>query len=430
MWIWRLNVKNRVGVSVLLAAGVTSSLLAAGPSGDRKSGESVAFVHASVISMVQGGVLPDQTVIVNSGRIRGIGPTESTEVPDGTVVIDATNQFLIPAYCDMHVHLLNEAWSLFRSPDPPSQATELDLDSFLRLYLANGVTTVQVLSATTEDLVLRERIRQGEILGPRLILARMIDGPDRAWPPPLSTWVASPEAARAAVLEAHEAGYDAMKVYTFLDQASYDAIATATRENDMDLIGHIPMELSLEYVVDAGQRLIAHSEEVMKHAGGDFSQQKIDQLATILAESDTWIIPTLITSRNVLAMFDDVESQLSRPETSYFQHPVHKSAWSFIIQNLYMPVPAEQRLAIRTGFARFQLPFTKHELKRAWLACPFCGHAEMPRNRNAINFAIGLPLFRVEPGSQIRAPFDRMLGGSRHEQIRTVGDEAGNPLAP
>jgi imidazolonepropionase-like amidohydrolase len=118
MWIWRLSVKSRIRVSVLLAVGMTSSLLAANSSRDRESEESVAFVHASVISMVQEGVLPDQTVIVNNGRIRGIGPTESTEVPDGAVVIDATNQFLIPAYCDMHVHLLNEAWSLFRSPRP------------------------------------------------------------------------------------------------------------------------------------------------------------------------------------------------------------------------------------------------------------------------------------------------------------------------
>jgi len=227
------------------------------------------------------------------------------------------------------------------------------------LYLANGVTTVQVLSATTEDLDLRERIGQGEILGPRLILARMIDGPDRAWPPPLSAWVASPEAARAAVLEAHEAGYDAMKAYSFLDRASYDAIVAATRETGMDLIGHIPMELSLEYVVDAGQRLIAHSEEVMKHAGGDFSQEKIEQLAAILADSDTWIMPTLVTSRNVVALFDDVEGQLTRSETSYFQHRVQQGAWSFIIQNLYMPIAAEQRQDIRQGFEGFQLPFTK-----------------------------------------------------------------------
>jgi len=44
----------------------------------------------------------------------------------------------------MHVHLLNEAWNIVQPPDDPSQATDLDLDSFLFLYLANGVTTVQV----------------------------------------------------------------------------------------------------------------------------------------------------------------------------------------------------------------------------------------------------------------------------------------------
>ena len=353
------SVRDQVVVSVLLALMVTSCPLAASSSGNRKPDESFAFIHASVISMVQEGVLPNRTVIVHNGSISEIGPTESTIVPDGTVLIDATNQYLIPAYCDMHVHLLNEAWNMFQPPEAPSQATELDLDSFLFLYLAKGVTTVQVLSATTDDLDLRERISQGEVLGPRLVLARMIDGPDKAWPPPLSTWVASPEAARAAVLEAYEAGYDAMKAYSFLDRASYDAIVAATQETDMDLIGHIPLDLSLEYVVNAGQKLIVHSEEVMKHAGGDFSREMIEHLATTLADSDTWIIPTLVTSRNVLALFDDVEGQLSRSEVSYFQHPIQQGAWSFIIQNLYMPIASEQRQSIREGFEQFQLSFTK-----------------------------------------------------------------------
>ena len=251
--------KNRASdtwrhVAVSLCLALASSI--AGPSAATSEGsdelESLAFVHASVVPMDRERVLSNQTVIVSDGRITEIGPTQTTRVPEGVTRIDATDHYLIPALCDMHVHVMGEAWNIVLPPDAQIRGADLDMDAFLLPYLANGVTTVQVLSATADHITLRDRIRRGEVLGPRLILAQMIDGPDRAWPPPLSTWVASPEAARAAVLEAEAAGYDAMKVYSFLDQASYDSIVATAREVDLEVIGQIPMALSLEYVLTAG----------------------------------------------------------------------------------------------------------------------------------------------------------------------------------
>ena len=305
--------RSLVTISWSLALALSIAGLSAASPEDLDEIASLAFVHAAVIPMDREQVLSDQTVIVSDGRITEIGPTQSTRVPAGVTQIDATDHFLIPALCDMHVHVMGEAWNIALPPDAQIRGADLDMSAFLLPYLANGVTTVQVLSATADHLALRDRIRRGEVLGPRLILAQMIDGPDRAWPPPLSTWVDSPEAARAAVLEAGEAGYDAMKVYSFLDQASYDSIVATAREVDIDVIGHIPMALSLEYVLTAGQRLIAHSEEVTKHAQGDYSRENIDSLAKTIAESDTWLVPTLVTTRNILALFDDLEGQLSRP---------------------------------------------------------------------------------------------------------------------
>ena len=350
---------NRVTVSLCLVLAMATSGLSAETSRGHSQQENLAFVHASVIPMDRERVLSDQTVVVREGRIIEIGPTRSTTVPKGFTTIDATDRFLIPALCDLHVHLLGEAWNIVFPPDAQIQATDLDMDSFLFPYVANGVATVQVLSATADHIALRDRIRQGEILGPRLILAQMIDGPDRAWPPPLSTWVASPAEASAAVLEAKEAGYDSMKVYSFLDQASYDSIVATARKVDMDVIGHVPMALSVEYVLQSRQRLIVHSEEVMKHAGGDYSRENIESLAEAIAESETWIVPTLVTSRYILALFDDLEGQLSRPEARYVQHPMQQGVRSFIVQNLYQPIPEEQRQWIRDGFEQFQLPFTK-----------------------------------------------------------------------
>jgi imidazolonepropionase-like amidohydrolase len=236
---------------------------------------------------------------------------------------------------------------------------DIPFESFLFPYLANGVTTVQSLAATPEEITLRGRIARGELLGPRLILARMIDGPKKAWPPPLSTWVASAAEAREAVREARDAGYDKIKVYSFLSRESYDAIVSTARELGMDVIGHVPMSLSVEYVLDAGQKLIAHSEEVAKHARGDYSAERIDDFAARMAERGVWMTPTLVTTRSILEFFADPDSIFARPESVYFRHPMQIGVWSFMSANLYGPIPAEARTRIREDFEKFQRPLTR-----------------------------------------------------------------------
>ena len=320
--------------------------------------DAVAFVHVNIIPMNREVVLFDQTVVIVDGRIREIGPASSTKVQTGVKIIEAHGQFLLPALSDMHVHLLGQTWNMMFPPEAQFTADELDFNKLLFLYVANGVATVQVMSAFSEHIPIREQIRRGEIIGPRLILARMIDGPGRAWPPPLSDWVATAAEARQAVLDAKETGYDKMKVYSFLSQECYDSIVATAEEVGMPVEGHIPMDLSVEYILDAGQGLIAHSEEVMKHAQGDYTQERIDYFAKIIADSDTWITPTLVMKRNLLAIFNDVNSELARPEVAYL-HPMGMGVWSFLIQNNYMAMPQEHQRALKERFELFERPFTK-----------------------------------------------------------------------
>lgn len=316
----------------------------------------IAFVHAAVIPMDEERVLRDYTVIVARGTIVEMGPSSVVPVPGDAVRIDATGRYLMPALCDMHVHLVGGPWNSWLRPDARDS---LPYERFLLPYVANGVTTVQALWATPEDIILRERISRGELLGPRLILARMIDGPDKAWPPPLSAWVSSATEAREAVRRAKEEGYDKVKVYSFLSRESYDAIVATARELGMDVIGHVPMSLSVEYVLAAGQTLIAHSEEVAKHAGGNYDAERIDAFASRMAEANVWMMPTLVTSRSLVELFDDSERLLGRPEAAYFRHPLEAAFWSFLVEKIYGPVPPEARRGIRDDYERFQRPLTR-----------------------------------------------------------------------
>jgi hypothetical protein len=342
-------------IATALAAVCACSAQAATPKAQPKT---IAFVHASVVPMDRERVLTDQTVVVADGKIVAVGPASAVSVPKGAVRIDARGRYLLPALSDMHVHVEGESWDALLSPEAKAAAKNPPFEDFLFPYVANGVTTVQVLSGTHELLPVRGRIAEGALLAPRLILARMIDGPDKAWPPPLSVWVSTAEEARNATRAAKAEGYDKMKVYSFLTKETYDAVIATAREQKMDVVGHIPYALSVEYVVDSGQRMIAHTEEVAKHAHGDYSNDRISYFAGRIADGGVWLTPTLVTTRRILDEFSNPEGLFTSPEAAYYGHPIQRDIWSFI-SNMYRGIPPEDRGRIRDDFEKFQKPFTK-----------------------------------------------------------------------
>ncbi|HJS50741.1 MAG TPA: amidohydrolase family protein, partial [Pyrinomonadaceae bacterium] len=323
-----------------------------------------AFLHATVIPMDRERELHDQTVIVVDGKIAAIGSSSKIKVPDNAFRVDATGRYLIPALCDMHVHLLGEAWNRMLRPELRLSSKDLPYERFLFPYVANGVTTVQELFATPEEIPLRQRIDQGEVLGPRLILAKAIDGPKKGWPPPLTTWVANASEARVAVREAKLAGYDKIKAYSFLDRDSYDAIVATAKELKMDVIGHIPMSVSVEHTIDSGQKLFAHSEEIAKHVEGNYSKERIDYFADLMAKRGVWMTPTLVTTHSLIDLFDNSDRLLARPEAVYYRHPMQTGTWSFMTEKLYLPVPTSAREKIRMDFEKFQRPLTRAFFER------------------------------------------------------------------
>ena len=341
-----------------IAWAVSAACAGSAPAAAKTPPNTIAFVHASVVPMDRERVLRDQTVVVAGGRITALGPAARVKIPKGAVRIEARGRYLLPALSDMHVHVEGESWDALLSPAARAVSKTPPFEDFLFPYVANGVTTVQVLSGTHELLPVRGRIADGKLLAPRLILARMIDGPDKAWPPPLSTWVATAAEARDATRRAKAEGYDKMKVYSFLTKETYDAVIATAKEQRMDVVGHIPYALSVEYVVDAGQKMIAHTEEVAKHAHGDYSAQRVAYFAGRIAKGGVWLTPTLVTTRRILDEFTDPGGLFSSPEAVYAAHPIQRDIWSFI-SAMNHTIPPKDQARIRDDFEKFQRPFTK-----------------------------------------------------------------------
>lgn len=113
------------------------------------------FVNVNVIPMDKEQVLENQSVVIKDDRIIAIGSANEVVVPEGAKTIDANGAYLMPGLSDMHMHFS----SLGRTFEGPDQ---------LRVFLAEGVTTVRSFNGLPEYLFWRDEIVQGKRIGPTI----------------------------------------------------------------------------------------------------------------------------------------------------------------------------------------------------------------------------------------------------------------------
>jgi imidazolonepropionase-like amidohydrolase len=201
-------------------------------------GGTVAFVDVNVVPMDTERVLERQTVIVRDGRIASIGPAAQAPVPEGAERVDGRGKYLLPGLSDMHGHL------------PPGDGTSDDaVSQFLKLYVANGVTLVRGMIGSPNNIVVRERIARGELLGPAIVAAS---------PPIHAKTAPTPDAGVEAVEQAKAAGYDLLKVHEGLSPETYAAVTAAARRLDMKVAGHVTATVGLDRALAASQSSIEH----------------------------------------------------------------------------------------------------------------------------------------------------------------------------
>src|SRR5262249_34957738 len=124
-------------------------------------------------------------------------------------------------------------------------------------YLAAGVTTVRDCGNEFEYITaVRDAIAKGHGLGPRLLLAGLVDGSGT-----FSLGVArvdTPEQAKAWVDKYHDAGFQQMKIYSSVKLDEIGAVAEEAPRLGMTVTGHIPQGIDAYQAVEAGQDQINH----------------------------------------------------------------------------------------------------------------------------------------------------------------------------
>lgn len=274
----------------------------------------LAFTNVNVVPMDRERIIENQTVIIRDGRITEIGPAATIKVPEGANTVNARGKYLMPGLAEMHGHL------------PPPNQGDAATNSFLNLFVANGVTTVRVMFGFPNSLDIRKRVISGDVLGPSLYLSCPAMG---------GQGVQTPEKADELVRKYKQDGYDLLKVHEGLSVATYDRLVATANEVGIPFAGHVPNAVGLEHAIKSRQSSVEHLDNFIDALEADNSplktadgqqrafklihhvdERKLPRLVASIKEAGIWNAPTLALWEN-FNNEETAEALRARPEMKY-----------------------------------------------------------------------------------------------------------------
>jgi len=200
----------------------------------------VALKHVKVIDGTGAAPADDQTVLIENGVIREIGPASTVSVPSSAQVLDLTGRSVIPGLVGMHDHMFYPTAS-GQGPVEGAPALYGEMGfSFPRLYLAGGVTSIRTTGSLEPytDLALKKMIDTGKMPGPKIhITGPYLEGVG-SYTPQLHE-LSGPEDAVRLVNYWIDEGATSFKAYMHVTRAELGAAIKAAHARGIKVTGHL-----------------------------------------------------------------------------------------------------------------------------------------------------------------------------------------------
>jgi cytosine/adenosine deaminase-related metal-dependent hydrolase len=253
----------------------------------------ILFRDVNLVDPAAGTTTEHQSVVTWGSSVFWTGPFgQEPKLEPNAVVIEGRGRFLAPGLTDMHVHSERPADYL--------------------LDLATGVTTVREMDGFPWMLRMRDAVSARRVLGPTFYVAGTIlnqaplDG--------YAVLVRDGAEAWRVVRQQAACGYDFIKVHNNLSESVFDATAEAARSQGLDLVGHVPHEMSVRHAATHGMRTMEHlkgflDDRTLTPGDTDF--------AAVTDGPEVWNTPTLYTIVRDSLRGDAARALIARPESRY-----------------------------------------------------------------------------------------------------------------
>ena len=191
----------------------------------------LALTHVRVIDGTGAPPRADQTIIIRDGRIASVGDAARSQLPAGARTVDLTGKSVIPGLVMVHEHLYY--------PTGPGIYANLT-ESFTRLYLAGGVTTMRTGGNMNGygELAIKKSIDKGDKPGPWIdATAPYLEGPGLGLGQVHE--LTGPDDARRLIAFWNDAGATSLKAYMHITRDELKASLEEGHKRGMKLTGHL-----------------------------------------------------------------------------------------------------------------------------------------------------------------------------------------------
>ncbi|THD63023.1 amidohydrolase family protein [Phenylobacterium sp.] len=237
-----------------------------------------AIVGARLIDGTGAAPIADSVVLVRDGRIAAVGARGAVALPAGVKVVNAAGLSVLPGLWEMHSHYSGV--------------------EFGPALMAAGVTTARDCGGEFGFLTaVRRKIDREHALGPRLLLAGLIDSGG-----PLGFGAVdaeTPAEGVAAVDRYADAGFLQIKVYTQIQPDVLKAIAAEAHRRGLTVTGHVPAAVDAFGGIADGMDQINHLQFVTRamlpegsNGPVDLSSDRAKKLIALMKERQIVIDPT------------------------------------------------------------------------------------------------------------------------------------------
>ncbi|MCT2408567.1 amidohydrolase family protein [Chryseobacterium antibioticum] len=284
-----------------------------------KPSKIIQIRNVNVLSEDCSHFIKNQNVLIKDGVIVQLG--ENQIVNEMATSIDGSGQYLIPGLVDSHVHLKESRNDLF-------------------LYLANGVTYIREMAGQPVILEWRKSIRKNG-LGPRMFIASPPIFSEKGLAGYYYGWTrqsinfSNRDDAQKGICKINKQGYDAIKMYGFVNPEMFKTTIEIASENNIPVIGHIPL-VNLDTFYQSGQIEVAHIEEITVKTIDEFGKSisenpqeylnflkiRSGQIAQKLKDQNISVTSTVWLSESFIGQRFDLKSKLKEIELKYANPPI------------------------------------------------------------------------------------------------------------
>lgn len=279
--------------------------------------QTTTIIHAGhLLDASKGSWQSEMTIIIKDNRIatveKGYKP-----VTNDTNYYDLKDQWVMPGFTDMHVHMeteYNPHAYISKFVDDPADVA-YDSVKYAEITLLSGFTTVRDLGGSGINVSLRDAINKGKVPGPRIFTAEKsiattgghadpTNGGNQAFmgdPGPREGVANSPDEGREAVRHRYKNGADCIKITATGGVLSVakngsnpqftveeiQAITSTAADYGMHVAAHAHGDEGMRRAVLGGVKTIEH--------GTYMSEETMD----LMKKMDCYLVPTITAGKEV-----------------------------------------------------------------------------------------------------------------------------------